>query len=288
MNLTSSRYPILIALIISLLIHGASLTLRTQIPANAPQIQPPLYVEVLPAQKQRETALPQQPQKPPEKARREGAIDQTTPKEIAPRGLAAEDSSRVVAQPKPIIQQPEKQPKPVEPPLPKTQLPPDPSPDAISLSVPKPQIPLPSLEQLLQSSNTAAADIARSSQTKQRPDVESGDTLILNMNKDKLFSFFSRFKKGIYNVWNYPQESIKKRQQGRTLLTIIINRDGSIDGVELIQGSGFERLDREAIAAIFKGQPYGALPQDYREDKLTINAYFEYIMGQSKPNIYRQ
>lgn len=282
MNFYSSRYPLLIALIVSLLIHWLSLTMRTALPG--PSKKPPFYVEVLPQQPQRETALPQQPQRAPVQAKRQGSIDQSAPKEQAPQGFANEDSSAIIAQPKALPPQPEK--KTAAKPVPQTT----PIREATLATQPiaTPTPPLPNLEQLMNSSATAAADVARSAQSKQRPDVENGDKLILNMRKDKLFSFFSRFKKGVYNVWNYPQEAIDKRQQGLALLKIVVNRDGTIEDVDLIRGSGFERLDREAIAAIFKGQPYGALPPDYPDAQLTINAYFEYILGQSKPNIYRQ
>ncbi|MDY0189567.1 MAG: TonB family protein [Desulfuromonas sp.] len=283
MNFYSSRYPLFIALLVSLLIHWLSLTMHTEIPSPSTKPQP-IYVDVLPAQPQRETALPQQPEKVPIKAKRQGSIDQSTPKEQAPQGSANEDSSAVVAQPKALQPQPEKE--VIE--KPKQQTTPVREAALATQDLATPQPPLPTLEQLLNSSATAAADVARSAQSKLRPDVENGDALILNMEKDKLFSFFSRFKKGVYNVWNYPQEAIDKRQQGLALLKIVVNRDGTIDDVDLIRGSGFERLDREAIAAIFKGQPYGALPPDYPDAQLTINAYFEYILGQSKPNIYRQ
>jgi len=284
MNFSFSRYPLLIALLISLLIHWLSLTMRTQITSE--QKPPaPFYVEVLPQQPQRETALPQQPRQPPNKAKRQGIKDQTVAKEQAPQGHASEDSSSVVAQPRSIQPQPEVKPKEKTVKNQHTAVVREDAPP-ITTDISTKQ-PLPTMEQLLHSAATAA-DISRSAQNKERPDVENGDQLLLNMKQDKLFSFFSRFKKGVYNVWNYPQESIDKRQQGLALLKIVINRDGTIEDVDLIQGSGFERLDREAIAAIFKGQPYGALPPDYPDSQLTINAYFEYILGMSKPRIYRQ
>lgn len=283
MNFYSSRYPLLFALLVSLLIHWLSLTLHTAAPVTRKNPRP-FYVEVLPQQTQRETALPQQPQIAPIKAKRQGSIDQNVVKEQSPQGRANEDSSAVVARPKVLPPQPEN--KISEKPV--LQTTPIREATRATLPVATPIPTLPNLEQLMNASATAAADIARSAQNKLRPDVENGDELLLNMRKDKLFSFFSRFKKGVYNVWNYPQESIDKRQQGVAFLKIIVNRDGTIEDVNLIRDSGFERLDREAIAAIFKGQPYGALPPDYPDAQLTINAYFEYILGQSRPNIYRQ
>ena len=292
MNANSSRYPLLIALLLSLLLHLGSLIFSAPILEVQPKKEP-LYVEMVP---QRETAIPQQPETKPNDAKRQGVIDQQTIKEQAPKGDASEDSSTTIAQPK-TVQEPAKPVRKKEEKKSEQQQPPQTIKNELAETtvkktdqkqVEQKTTELPNLEQLLQSSNTAAADIARNAQTKERPDVENGDALILNMRQDKLFSFFSRFKRGIYRVWNYPQESIDKRQQGAAVLKIVINRDGSIEDVDLVQASGFERLDREAIASIFKGQPYGALPKDYPKEQLVITARFEYILGQRRPNIYRQ
>lgn len=291
MNFTPARYPLIIGIVLSLLIHWVGLNLWTPSQVDKPIEQQPFMVEVLPPQPQRETIVPQQPETPPPATQRQGAVDQQVVQEQAPEAIDMEDSSPTIAQPQPPQPRVE-QPKPPQPKVEKPQPPQDIVREPVEsmvaeLPVAEPQ-ELPTLKDLFQTGANAAADIARGAQTKQRPNIESGDNLLLNMKQDKLFSFFNRFKKGIYGVWNYPEESMKKRQQGVSLLKIIINKDGTIDDVDLIAGSGFERLDREAIAAIFKGQPYGALPASYDEDQLTIHAYFEYVLGQSRPNIYRQ
>lgn len=285
MTVNNSHYSLLIGLIVSLIIHLLSLSLSS--PTTQPQqTKPqPLLVEMLPAEPQRETVLPQQPQpqQPAHDAKRQGAVDQKVVKEQAPRGDAPEDSSPKDSVPVVMREQPQ-QPKETPP---QSIVQQQHQTVTAKLPIAQPKA-LPTLKQLLQSGKNAAADIARPAQVKHRPNIENGDETLLNMRQDKLFSFFNRFKKGIYSVWNYPEESIKRRQQGLALLKIIINRDGSVDDVKLISASGHERLDREAIAAIFKGQPYGALPQSYPDDQLTINAYFEYSLGRSKPRIYRQ
>ena len=241
---------------------------------------------MLPAEPQRETILPEQPQQQPNNVKRQGAIDQKVVKEQAPRGYDQEDSSPKNSVPTITRGQPQQPKKPTTKPPQKIVHRQSPT-ATTELPATQPKA-LPTLRELFQAGDNAAADIARSNQTKQRTNIENGDETLLNMRQDKLFSFFNRFKKGIYSVWNYPQESIARRQQGLALLKIIINRDGSVDDVKLISASGHERLDREAIAAIFKGQPYGALPQSYPDDQLTINAYFEYTLGRSRPKIYRQ
>lgn len=220
MTFSTPRYPLLIGLILSLLVHLASLLMSPPAPPVKPQPQRPMLIEVQPREPQRETAVPDQPPTQVAEAKRQGALEQHVPREQAPKGSDMEDSS-------PAVTQPVTQPQPVQrPPQPKPPVEakrqeivrqtPVAQPTAPIKAEPQPetQPPLPNLEQLFQSANNAAADITRDSQTKHRPNVESGDELLLNMKQDKLFSFFSRFKKQIYAVWNYPEESINRRQQG--------------------------------------------------------------------------
>lgn len=270
MTSSRSRYLILIFLLLSVLLHWLALRYYpTQLAPEVPAPSP-LVVEVRPAQPQRETTLPA-PQPPPavkNVVRRLGIEDRQVPREQAPKGFDPEDSAPTPPRQPPAVKKavPATKPEPtVAPPLP-----------AETATAPKPPPPLPSLDQLLNAANSAAADVARSAQTKKRDDIARGDVVWLNMEQDRLFSFFSRFKKGIYAVWNYPQQAVEQHQQGVALLKIVINRDGSVEDVDIINSSGHERLDREAIAAIFKAQPYGELPQSYTEPQLTIMAYFEY------------
>lgn len=285
MNFTSTRYPFIIGVILSILLHLVGLNFSAPDHSVKTKETQPVYVEVVPTEAvktppQRETILPEQPEEPPLTPQRQGAVDQRVEKELAPQGNDIEDSSPIAA---------------LQPPQPKNEEPQPPQnivPDqieAISANRPAHQPDqLPTLKDLFQSATNVAIDIGREEQTKQRPNIESGDEILLNMQQDKLFSFFNRFRKGIYSVWNYPKESIDQGQQGVVLIKILINRDGTVDDVEVLSGAQHERLNREAIAAIFKGQPYGALPEDFEEDQLTIHAFFEYILGQSRPRIYRR
>ena len=47
----------------------------------------------------------------------------------------------------------------------------------------------------------------------------------------------------------YPDKSVELGEEGKVKLAIIVNPNGSVDDIELIQSSGFERLDKTAIEA---------------------------------------
>lgn len=279
MNFTQTRYPLIIGVILSILLHWIGLNLSApDQPAPTQELQP-FYVDVLPSEPLnvvKNTFINE-----PETTQRQGDTDQRVDKEQAPQGNDSEDSSPTAAQPKPP-QPKKKKPQPAQNVVHEHI-------ETITADRPINQPEkLPTLNELFQSATNVAADIGREDQTQYRPNIENGDELLLNMQQDKLFSFFTRFRKGIFGVWNYPQESIEKRQQGVVLIKIVINRDGTVDDVEVLSGAQHERLNREAIAAIFKGQPYGALPDNFEEDQLIFNAFFEYSFGQIQPRIYRQ
>jgi protein TonB len=255
------------------------------------QTEEPTYIEIQPMEEVRETVKVRKKTTEEVDTHRLGEADQKVKKERAPEGYHMEDSApsmpQIAAQeepepektrPKEAQKQPEKQARPEETepeeaaPRKKEDKAREPQAKPITESVP-------SLRDLLQSSNHAAANIARETRIKHRPDVARGEAVWLNMKHDLLFSFFSRFKKGIYGVWNYPHESAQRGEQGTVLLEIIVNRDGSIEDVNILNGSEYERLNREAIAAVFKAAPFGKLPESWPEEQLRIKAYFLYQLG---------
>ncbi len=278
----STLLPLLLFIILSLLLHALLLILTPehQLPKEELPSEP-TYVEIQPIEEVRETIRVQKTEEQEVDTHRLGEADQQVAQEQAPEGYDFEDSAPSVAQVEAPEAEVEVEPTPLE-----TAQQPEPEPaieqPADDAFRPKPQPetkPLPDLQKLLQSSTHAAADIARETRVKHRPDVARGEAVWLNMKEDRLFSFFNRFSNGIYGVWNYPQESIERREQGTALLEVIINRDGSVEDVNLLSGSEFERLNREAIAAVFKASPYGKLPDSYPEEQLRIKAYFHYQLG---------
>jgi periplasmic protein TonB len=270
MNIHGRHDAVLAGFILcSLLLHFLLLHFLPARPLSDLRQKDPVTVEVRPPQaRERELDLPPQPEQPePRKtpAKRLGPQDRTVPKEVAPKGDAPEDRLPV----------PPPQPQPRQP-SPTSKAPgsaPLPDPAAIDLN-------------LAQNTRSRYQEEWR---RKYRKDVEEGDAVWLDTEKDVLLSFFERFRSNIYNVWNYPPPAAKRREQGVCLLEIIINRDGSVDSVNLKESSGFPTLDREALAAVYRGASYGKLPSAYEDDQLKIMAFFQYrltLSGQRGGDIF--
>lgn len=92
----------------------------------------------------------------------------------------------------------------------------------------------------------AMAAIAGNAQTETKYEDEQEVYSVLERMPEfpggqaKLFRF-------IYDNLQYPMLEAAQRHQGRTICQFVVERDGSISGVEVVRSSGYEALDNEAI-----------------------------------------
>ena len=229
-----------------------------------PDSSEPVYVEMRTPAQERELDLPEQKDQPREtEAKRLGPADRVVEKEVAPKGDFIEDripAAPVEPQPQPVPEQDKS----------RTE----------SGDIAK-QPATPDLAKLLTLPSTTVNRLDDQLRTKYRAEVEEGESIWLDTEKDILISFYQRLRSGIYRVWNYPSKSKEQGETGICLIRMSFNRDGTIKDVELLESSGFPRLDREAVAAVYKGAPYGKLPEAYKEDDLSILAFFRYTMSRN-------
>lgn len=261
----SARHDFLLAAFaaIALLLH---LLLLYLLPADtflvAPAGKEPVVVEMRPAQERpREIDMPPEVRPSPPRtqpAKRLAPVDQVATRETAPKGDAPEDRRPPVpAAPKPADAASASRPAPTgdRPPVP----------ESLDLGLPE----------------TTQQRLREGWAQKQRQDVKEGDVVWLDTEKDLLASFFKRFRDNIYQVWNYPRAAVERGEAGICLLKIVINQDGSVEHVESLESSGYPTLDREAVAAVYRGASYGNLPSSYPKDQLIIMAYFQYRISAS-------
>jgi protein TonB len=242
-------------------------------------------------QRQREYELDQSPTLPEEKPKKEttrlAEKNQRVEKQQAPKGIDERDQSvrpvvsnqAATAAQAPQLQVPEPvaEPEPQRPPA-DNGLRQQPAAQAPAEQQP---VVYPSLQQLTQLTQgtldrSMNAGRAEREKIKQRDDVDEGDTVWLNLERGLLISFFRRFRNQIEGVWNYPAEAVQKGIVGILQVKITVNRNGELLDVELIQSSGADILDFEAIQAIYRAAPFGPLPKHYQHPDLKIYAHFRY------------
>ncbi len=106
------------------------------------------------------------------------------------------------------------------------------------------------------------------------------DTVELSTTEFKYISYFAKLKRQIEAVWNYPQESRYRGEEGQLFLVFTIRSNGDLENIELLNSSGYARLDNEAMRAIRVAAPYAPFPKDWGAlEKLHIKATFIYQFG---------
>ena len=76
---------------------------------------------------------------------------------------------------------------------------------------------------------------------------------------------------------NYPEEARRRGLHGDVLLTVVLNLDGSIKRIEVIQGSGQPLLDAAAERIVRLAAPFPPAPQSSeRIDELNITRTWEF------------
>ena len=103
------------------------------------------------------------------------------------------------------------------------------------------------------------------------------DTVDLSTTEFKYLSYFIKMKRQIESVWQYPKESQIRGEYGTLFLVFTIKSDGYLEGVQLINSSGYARLDNEAVRAINAAAPFAPFPKSWGGlERLNIRATFEY------------
>jgi len=101
-------------------------------------------------------------------------------------------------------------------------------------------------------------------------------TISLDTLDDRYFLYFQRVKELIESVWRYPHEAGERGIQGALRLRFTILEDGSLDNVMLINSSGYNILDDEAVRAVRVAAPYPPFPERFHLKKLNVNGTFIY------------
>jgi len=100
----------------------------------------------------------------------------------------------------------------------------------------------------------------------------------INAPEIQYISYFAGIKRKIELVWQYPYDAQMAGIQGDLVAEFVIARNGRLESVTLLRGSGQKILDEEAIGAIRKAAPYDPIPKEYAIPDLKIRAHFIYEM----------
>ncbi|MDX1459468.1 MAG: TonB family protein, partial [Xanthomonadales bacterium] len=82
---------------------------------------------------------------------------------------------------------------------------------------------------------------------------------------------------------NYPTAARQRKLVGDLLMTVGVNRDGSIESIDIRRSSGMEELDQAAARIVRLAAPYAPLPDTIGEgvDVLHITRTWKFTSGYS-------
>jgi len=136
-------------------------------------------------------------------------------------------------------------------------------------AIEQPEQPLPSAATLMRESLTMA---------KLQPGIQRNQESRSKLPRRKWISANTReYEYAVYNqAWvakvervgniNYPEEVRRKKLVGDLIMTVGINRDGSVESIDIRRSSGKSELDQAAIRIVRLAAPYSPLP-----DQIKIN-----------------
>lgn len=115
--------------------------------------------------------------------------------------------------------------------------------------------------------------------------VDDGDTTALNSKKWKNAPFFNRVKRAVAEEWHPEMVYVQHDPNGNvygvkdrvTVLRIHLSPNGKLAGWTMMQSSGIDFLDDEAIDAFKKASPFLNPPKDLVDEDGKIHFNFAFI-----------
>lgn len=225
-------YKIVWAIIGSILVHGL---LAVIIPGiNLDEVKEPEVLEISLVKKE----APQPPAEP--------EPIQPPPPEVVPPPV----QPKIKPEPKPVIKE---KPSPIVQELPREAETPPPQPEVIAVKPP--------VERIAPTQPTPAPEPIKPPPppTPSQADIDNATDRYGN----SLWSAISKHKK-------YPKIAQMRGWQGETIVELELDGSGKLKSKKIIQSSGYEVLDKQALEMVDKALPFPTPPEALRNSNFTI------------------
>lgn len=100
--------------------------------------------------------------------------------------------------------------------------------------------------------------------------LNDSQTLVKSISQNIIISYQSIIKQKIEDSKTYPIIAQKYGIEGKVFLNFTILSNGFADDIKIVSSSGFEILDKEAIATVKKANPFPAIPKELNCFNLNI------------------
>ena len=161
-----------------------------------------------------------------------------------------------------------------------TEAPPAPAETAVE----QPEPPLPSAAELMQQSMQVAQLQPQTDRERQwKSKLPKRKFISANTREYEYATYMHAWVSKVERVGNrnYPMELKERKISGALLMTVGINRDGSVESISIRNSSGIDELDQAAVRIVRLAAPYSPLPAEIAEsiDVLHITRTWRFSHG---------
>lgn len=82
--------------------------------------------------------------------------------------------------------------------------------------------------------------------------------------------YLSQLIRDVYSNIRYPDRAVRRNYEGDVRMRLVIERDGALANMQMIQGARHEMLNDEAERAVLAATPFAAIPVDVRGDRIEV------------------
>lgn len=117
-----------------------------------------------------------------------------------------------------------------------------------------------------------------SESVQKQEDKTAKSTITFDAKEFKYYGYMRRLREKIEGIWQYPSDAATRGIYGDLYINFTIKKNGALGSVDLVRTSGYRSLDEAAIKALKEAAPYWPLPEEWKEEALTIKGHFIYSL----------
>ncbi len=100
--------------------------------------------------------------------------------------------------------------------------------------------------------------------------------------KKSLLRYQDSIKQKIQESKKYPLWALRSKHQGIARIAFNVLPSGIVNGLSLVQSSGFKELDEEALETVRRVSPFAPFPEILNEDKIRIEVDIVFVIGATR------
>jgi TonB family protein len=112
----------------------------------------------------------------------------------------------------------------------------------------------------------------------QNPQLSVNDPIILSDTHGYNFEkYLDQLAQQVRMKWYSDMpDSARQGQKGRVVVIFTVLREGTVQDLRIVSGSGTESLDQAAATAVQSASPFPQLPADFNDNRIVVQFTFMY------------